>query len=307
MAFISVAENSYLTPEQVALLLKPIHPQRVLQLKGMSYVEGYDIRAELNRVFGFARWSEEIQDQHLICETEVKTNAGKPAWNVVYYSRVALTVNAPDGTPLARYEGAHAGENTHPVRGEAHAIALTASQTYALRRAAINLGDQFGLGLYNKGSLDPIVRWTLVGSAPADTDDVARVEAADEAAIAQAEAADAEFTPAPAESKPVPSSPRPARKRTPPAAEPAPVTVESLVKDIIAAQTVEVLRQAWMDAGSAGLLKSEAIIDKDTGEKTLIEQLLHSRFGQLAPAKSNGDGAEHPAESKDAAPAKVAG
>lgn len=305
MAFINAAENSYLAPEQVALLLKPIHPQRVLQLKGMSYVEGYDIRAELNRVFGFARWSEEIQDQHLICETEVKTNAGKPAWNVVYYSRVALTVNAPDGTPLARYEGAHAGENTHPVRGEAHAIALTASQTYALRRCAINLGDQFGLGLYNKGSLEPIVRWTLVGSAPADTDDVAKVEA-EEADVAQAMTTAAEDAPAATESKPVPSSPRPARKRIPPKDEPVTVTLESLVKDIMAAQTVEVLRQAWMDAGTAGLLKSEAVIPS-TGEKIVIEQLLHDRFGQLAPAKSNGDGAKDAAESTDAAPAKVAG
>ena len=60
------------------------------------------------------------------------------------------------------HDGSHVGESTHPVFGEAHGNALTNSETYALRRAAINLGDQFGLSLYNKGSLEAIVRWTLV-------------------------------------------------------------------------------------------------------------------------------------------------
>lgn len=174
---------TYLTDEQVKLLLRPIHPQRVLQRDRMSYVEGYDIRAELNRVFGFGRWSEEVLDQALICETEKKTNAGREAWYVVYRTRLRLTVNAPDGTYLAHYDGSHVGESTHPVRGEAHGNALTNSETYALRRCAINLGDQFGLSLYNKGSLEPIVRWTLVrpeaGAEPADTDDVPQVSAED--------------------------------------------------------------------------------------------------------------------------------
>jgi hypothetical protein len=174
---------TYLTDEQVKLLLRPIHPRRVLQRDGMSYVEGYDIRAELNRVFGFGRWSEEILSQDMVCETNVKTKAGKDAWYVVYRTRIRLTVCAPDGTVITRYDGSHVGESTHPVRGEAHGNALTNSETYALRRCAINLGDQFGLSLYNKGSLEAIVRWTLVRpeqgaeAATTDTDDVLQVSA----------------------------------------------------------------------------------------------------------------------------------
>jgi hypothetical protein len=172
---------TYLTEEQVKILLRPIHPNRVLIRDGMSYVEGYDIRAELTRVFGFGRWSSEVLDQALLCEREVKTRGGKDAWYVVYRSRIRLTVQAPDGSPLAAFDGSHVGESTHPVFGEAHGNALTNSETYALRRAAINLGDQFGLSLYNKGSLDPIVRWTLVkpGSetGKANTDDVPKVSA----------------------------------------------------------------------------------------------------------------------------------
>ena len=173
---------TYFTGEQVSLLLKPIHPKRVLMRDGMSYVEGYDVKAELNRVFGFGRWSVEILDQSLIAEAETKTRNNKDAWYVVYKTSLRLTVSAPDGTPVCRYEESHVGESTHPVRGEAHGNALTNSWTYALKRCASNLGDQFGLSLYGKGSMDALVRWTLVrpdqGEGPAVNDqDVPQVTA----------------------------------------------------------------------------------------------------------------------------------
>lgn len=208
---------TYLNDEQVKLLLKPIHPRRVRVRDGMSHVEGYDIRAELTRVFGFCRWSSEVLEQAALCERETKTKTytdkktgeqkgGHPAWYVVYRSRIRLKVHAPDGTLITFYDGSHVGASTHPDFGEAHGNALTNSETYALRRAAINLGDQFGLSLYNKGSLDAIVRWTLVrpeqeaDASATDTDDVPQVSAEDSGSP-QAEdesAADAFETAAPA-------------------------------------------------------------------------------------------------------------
>lgn len=173
--------GSYLTEQQVLTLLKPIHPHRVTQRNdnGLSHVEGYDIRAELNRVFGFGRWDVEVIDQALIREAQVKLSTGRDGWNVVYRTRVRLTVKAPDGTPLSVQEATHVGENTQPSYGEAHGNAVTNSETYALRRCAINFGDQFGLSLYNKGSLQPVVRWTLVRpeAGDVDTDDVPEVNA----------------------------------------------------------------------------------------------------------------------------------
>jgi recombination DNA repair RAD52 pathway protein len=293
----AVAGNDYLTSDQVALLLKPIHPQRVRKTQGMSHVEGYDIRAELNRVFGFCRWSEGILHQSLVCEFETKTNAGRDAWCVVYNTRVRLSIFAPDGNFLTSYDGSHVGESTHPSRGEAHGNAITNSATYALRRAAINLGDQFGLGLYNKGSLEPVVRWTLVGSEPADTDDVAQVEA---------EAAESE--PEPAEEKKVPPSPRPPRK-APAKTESVKSTPETLAKQITSAATVEVLRQAWKDAGESGHLQAKVTLtDESTGEKetVTIQDLLYRRHGELEPDKSTGTRDRNAEDSKDAAPA-VAG
>ena len=274
---------TYFTDEQIALLLKPIHPNRVLQLKGLSYVEGHDIRAELNRVFGFGRWSEETLDQQLVCETETKTSGGKAAWYVVYRTRVRLTIHAPDGTYLTFYDGAHVGESTHPVRGEAHGNALTNSQTYALKRAAHNLGDQFGLGLYAKGSLEPIVRWTLVRpeKLAVDTDDVLQVQAEESASVA------AETVTGGA--APITVTPGKTRSRTV-AAKP-PVTFEELVEKITSATTVDELRVLFKDAGTAGALDTGI-----PGGKITVRDLLYRRNDEIAPAKSDGAGTEDPGE-----------
>ena len=56
----------------------------------------------------------------------------------------------------------HAEANSNlPDRGQAHAMAITSVESYALRRAAIGLGDRLGLGLYNDGKTDPLVRGSL--------------------------------------------------------------------------------------------------------------------------------------------------
>jgi hypothetical protein len=291
---------TYFTAEQVEILLKPVHPNRVLQLKGMSYLEGYDVRAELSRIFGFGRWSEETMDQQLVCETETKTNAGKTAWYVVYRTRIRLTVCAPDGTEVCHYDGAHVGESTHPVRGEAHGNALTNSQTYALRRCAINLGDQMGLSLYNKGSLDPIVRWTLVRpSQGAEINRTGRsrvllldggVDTNDVPMIAKEEPdfKDAEEVSRPSAEE---QAPRPVRSRkaaTVPPAKP----VEDQIRD---ATTVEELREAWKLAGNAGRLQENIVLN--TGEKLTIQDWLYRRSDELL-AKSSPESAEgNPGES----------
>lgn len=268
--------RNYLSPEQVTLLLKPIHPQRVLSLKNMAYVAGHDVRAELNRVFGFARWDQELLRQDLICDREVKTKAGSPAFYVLYRSTVRLSVRAVDGTPLCFYDGTHVGESTHPVQGDAHGNAVTNSETYALRRAAINLGDQFGLSLYNNGSLDAIVRWTLVGNVPADTDDVAKVEEEEQdQAVEQAAA-------------PVKPAATPRKPKKPEPERAGPVTPQDLAQDAHDVKTVEELRQTWKLAGEMGFLKTEITdphID-DNGEKSkrklILEKYLLERSNELS-------------------------
>src|SRR5206468_12576286 len=63
-----------------------------------------------------------------------------------------------------------------PDYGDAHDFAAKNAVSYALKRCATDLGDQFGLSLYNKGQLAPLVAGTLVkGTAsliPADQPDM---------------------------------------------------------------------------------------------------------------------------------------
>lgn len=165
---------SYLSKAQVDKMLEPINPNRVgRNAKGFAHVEAYEIRATMNRLFGFARWSEEVVSQELVFETSqvlLKKNGKKEpipgteydAWTVCYRSVVKLTVCAPDGTVLAVYtEGATGDSSNQPSRADAHDNALKTSQSQAFKRAAANLGDICGLSLWGKGSMRPIVYATL--------------------------------------------------------------------------------------------------------------------------------------------------
>lgn len=167
--------NGYLTAEQVAQLLKPINGKRVGQDgKGFSHVEAYDIRAHLNRIFGFGRWSDEVTRLNVVFESvkegyRKKNKQGEEygdaydAWTVCYSATVRVTVNAPDGTVLAVYEDGATGDSSNqPSRSDAHDMALKTALSQAFKRAAVNLGDQFGLSLYNKGSKNALVGRVLV-------------------------------------------------------------------------------------------------------------------------------------------------
>jgi recombination DNA repair RAD52 pathway protein len=63
----------------------------------------------------------------------------------------------PDGQDVT-YTEAAAGSSRGHVDWD---MAVKTAETDALKRAAINLGDQFGLSLYNNGSLRPIIIRTL--------------------------------------------------------------------------------------------------------------------------------------------------
>lgn len=155
-----------LTDEQTAVLLKGIAKHRVQDRDGMSYVETWDIRAMMNRVFGFCGWSLiSTNPTRLVFERETTVGKDKkPGYRVAYMAELELIVHTPDGD--ARYAGTSIGEAVMPDYkvGDAHDMAAKSAESGALKRAATNLGDQFGLSLY-RGSLDPVVR-RIVGFDP---------------------------------------------------------------------------------------------------------------------------------------------
>lgn len=166
---------SYFNDDQIAQLLRPINPRRVGKRDGMSHLEAYDVRAHLNRVVGFGRWSADLLDIERLYEAE--TTVGKeqkPGYAVAYRATVRLTVCAPDGTMLATYTECATGDGIMGVakRADAHDFAIKTAESQALKRCAVNLGDQFGLSLYAKGSTNAVVGRTLISNVERSADAV---------------------------------------------------------------------------------------------------------------------------------------
>lgn len=169
-------QRGRLTDMQIERLLSGIGQSRVAETRGMSYVPQHEIRAELTRVFGFGNWDTTVHDVTMLYEEQRQgtgNNKDKTYWFAGYRCAVTLRIRDYDGLPIAEFTEYHAEENApQPNRGEAHALALTACESYALRRAAIGLGDRFGLSLYNFGSTAPIVKGTLQKLERERSDDV---------------------------------------------------------------------------------------------------------------------------------------
>ena len=150
-----------ITREQHEQLLKPLNPSRVAKRqqagRNLSYLEAWDVKAHLNRIFGFLNWSSEVLESTLAFEEKNE----KGQWNVGY--KVTLRLSFPDN--YASYTESAVGSASLPQRGEAHDMAIKTAESDALKRAAINLGTQFGLSLYNDGSLADVVIKTLVEPA----------------------------------------------------------------------------------------------------------------------------------------------
>jgi len=155
-----------LNEQQYEQLLKPLNAARVAQRgqagRQLSYLEAWDVKAHLIRIFGFGGWSADVLESALAFEEKNE----KGQWNVGYKVMLRLLVPALDCT----YTEAAVGSATLPQRGEAHDMAIKTAESDALKRAAINLGDQFGLSLYNNGSTAPVVLVDLsAGPVPEET------------------------------------------------------------------------------------------------------------------------------------------
>lgn len=156
-----------LNDRQYQQLLAPLNEKRVAKRSGgggksLSYLEAWDVKAHLIRIFGFGAWSADVLDTHLAYEEQ--TDKGN--WSVGYRVTLRLTIHTLGCT----YTEAAVGSAMLGQRGEAHDMAIKTAESDALKRAAINLGTQFGLSLYDNGSLRDVVIKTLdVDDAEAST------------------------------------------------------------------------------------------------------------------------------------------
>lgn len=174
------------TAEQTDALLAPIKDHRVYQTpQGHSHVAAYEITAHLSRMFGFGGWDKHIVSLDLIGErvsTDAKDNE---RFTVAYRCHMRLTIYDGDGVVAKVTEDVAIGDAENQWSfGDAHDMAAKSAVSGALKRCAKDLGDQFGLSLYAKGSTRALVR-KIVGVSP-----VADDEAESEPVVPDAEALD---------------------------------------------------------------------------------------------------------------------
>lgn len=149
-------EQQPISPEQLGILMSSLAPSRVAQRQGMSYLEAYDVKATLIRVFGFGGFSAECIQSEVLWKEQVPqaNNPAKLNWKIAAQATVRLTIHQ---TGAIYSETAVAG-SAQPDITEAIDMALKSAESDALKRCAIYLGTQFGLSLYNQGSTVEVVQ-----------------------------------------------------------------------------------------------------------------------------------------------------
>lgn len=161
-----------LTDLQLAQLKADLNPARITQRKQggstLSYLEGYDVKATLTRIFGFGGYSAEVFDSKIlkmeereVAETrwdddakrKVPTGKTKLQWRAVAQASLRLHIHQLGATYAETAISSQDGIDP----GEVADFAVKTAETDALKRCAINLGTQFGLSLYNKGATEDVI------------------------------------------------------------------------------------------------------------------------------------------------------
>jgi hypothetical protein len=220
-----------LTPVQIRYLTSQLDPNRVATRRQgsskLSYMEAWDVRRTLTRVFGFGGWGEEILEGTLVAtERDIpNSSGGKTAFRVTAKTRTRLHIHQLgtfwDGEAVSSQAGA--------VPGDVADFALKTSASDAIKRAAMNLGTQFGLSLYDNGSHQDVVNseWLLaVGQRPKDVEAAAIQQAWDDMVQAKLVAAQRAELDAYYGTGPAPSEAAPQIQDAPVAVEQAPQGVD---------------------------------------------------------------------------------
>jgi len=132
------------TEEQKKALAAPLDPKHVAgRSQGgtqVSYVEGWHVIAEANRIFGFDGWTRETVELRQLGEPYEANGKNR----VNYSARVRITVGG-----VVR-DGCGFGQGIDKDVGQAHESALKEAETDAMKRALMTFGNPFGLALYDK-------------------------------------------------------------------------------------------------------------------------------------------------------------
>jgi len=227
--------TSPLSALQLERLHADLHPSRVANRAGaggrqLSYLEAYDVRATLIRIFGYAGFSAETLETRIVHESQYSSSdTDKTLWRIGVVCTFRLTIHQTGAT----YTESAAASQSGPDYGEVLDFAIKTAESDALKRAATNLGTTFGLSLYSQGSTTDVVRAVFapeqydviedlkIARGTGQDADAARARMQARLKTTPADPAGGEVGPAPAE----PDGPSgPAAETTVPTQEPDPVS-----------------------------------------------------------------------------------
>lgn len=136
-----------LTQAQIKKLSANLEPQHIkTRTKAnfeLSYIEGWHVIAEANRIFGFDGW-DRITDVTALGEPRLLNEK----WHVSYMAKCKIVVRA-DGADVVR-TGIGYGSGVARNVGDAYEGAIKEAETDAMKRAFSTWGNVFGLALYDK-------------------------------------------------------------------------------------------------------------------------------------------------------------
>jgi DNA recombination protein Rad52 len=127
----------------------------------LSYVEGWHVIAEANRIFGFDAW-----DRRTVSTSCVWSGQSGQIHAAAYAAKVRVSVRAGDNVIVR--EGSGTGEGRASTPGRAHELALKGAETDATKRALATFGNPFGLALYDREQAGVRKARTMKSSAPID-------------------------------------------------------------------------------------------------------------------------------------------
>lgn len=150
------------------MLAAPLHPSVVKTREQggtkVSYVEGWHVIDEANRIFGFDGWTRETIETKCVSERERKMgkNKDRDGFGVSYTAKVRVVAGG-----IAR-DGTGAGHGVDADCGQAHESAIKEAETDAMKRALMTFGNPFGLALYDKDktnvSAEPVADYDTIVS-----------------------------------------------------------------------------------------------------------------------------------------------
>lgn len=149
-----------LTVPQLQLLHNDLHPARVAKRtqagNTLSYLEAWDVRAMLIRTFGYAGFSADVIESRIVHESTYPhpNDPNKVLHRIGALCTFRLTIHQTGATYTETAIASQAG----PDWGAVADFATKSAESDALKRAAINLGTQFGLSLYDNGQIRDVVR-----------------------------------------------------------------------------------------------------------------------------------------------------